>query len=496
MLLFYSLLLGLCLNFICVSGTTFHNFSQYSFLCDVQFDPKYVNLLGWVCLDDTPLTTPCSWSGVKCDDGDQIISLQLTSVGLSGSIPNAIMKLTALTSLSIDSNLLTGSIPESVGNMTSLRFLNASNNCLAGSIALTELERLYLFSNSLTGSVLNVHHNQLSYMISDGIGNWVNFISVFDIHENQLSATVRDEFKNWINLNILDLPRNVIGGSIPCTFKKLRDLKVSDLLYNYVEGAIENLNSTSSLISIQLRNNILGGSIPFMINSFVDLVSLDIRGNKCVDNYYLLETIFWRIGYYYCSTNLRLNDIFLTGSIQNNIKEIEMWNICICNFNTDNYEYYDPNRKEDIINHCDISFITSIRMQVAASYTTTNGSSHSSLYNSVHLFMWWLTLLGITTSKIFSRLFTIPAINQRHMNAVFRNVMFCVIIIFIFKIPVGVNGAFSRSSKLLANDGAGGDRFGTFVSIYGTTAMIGAYADDDKATNAGILMIYSRICIC
>ena len=137
MLLLYSLLLGLCLIFICLSGTTSHNFSQYSFLCDIQFDPKYVNLLGWVCLDDTPLTTPCSWSGMKCDDSDQIISLQLSSVGLSGSIPNAIMKLTALTSLSIASNLLTGAIPESVGNMTSLRFLNASNNRLTGSIPLT-----------------------------------------------------------------------------------------------------------------------------------------------------------------------------------------------------------------------------------------------------------------------------------------------------------------------------------------------------------------------
>jgi hypothetical protein len=73
--------------------------------------------------------------------------------------------------------------------------------------------------------------------------------------------------------------------------------------------------------------------------------------------------------------------------------------------------------------------------------------------------------------------------------------MFCMIIICTFNTPVGVNGAFSRSSKILADDGAASDLFG-HVSIFGTTAMIGAHGDDDKATDAGILVIYSRICIC
>jgi hypothetical protein len=71
-----------------------------------------------------------------------------------------------------------------------------------------------------------------------------------------------------------------------------------------------------------------------------------------------------------------------------------------------------------------------------------------------------------------------------------------MIIICTYKIPVGVNGAFSRSSKLLAADKVASDYFGTSVSIYGTTAMIGAFADDDKAIDAGILVIYSCICIC
>jgi hypothetical protein len=59
-----------------------------------------------------------------------------------------------------------------------------------------------------------------------------------------------------------------------------------------------------------------------------------------------------------------------------------------------------------------------------------------------------------------------------------------------------VGNIWSRQSKLLAADGAAGDHFGISVSIYGSTAMIGAYGVSDKASFAGILIIYSCICIC
>ncbi len=49
-----------------------------------------------------------------------------------------------------------------------------------------------------------------------------------------------------------------------------------------------------------------------------------------------------------------------------------------------------------------------------------------------------------------------------------------------------VGNIWSRQSKLLAADGAGSDYFGASVTIYGTTAMIGAYGDDDKTGDAGM----------
>jgi hypothetical protein len=63
-----------------------------------------------------------------------------------------------------------------------------------------------------------------------------------------------------------------------------------------------------------------------------------------------------------------------------------------------------------------------------------------------------------------------------------------------FYIYGAVGNIWSRQSKILAADGAATDFFGVRMSIFDTLAMIGAHGDDDKAGDAGILVIFSRIC--
>jgi hypothetical protein len=45
---------------------------------------------------------------------------------------------------------------------------------------------------------------------------------------------------------------------------------------------------------------------------------------------------------------------------------------------------------------------------------------------------------------------------------------------------------WTHQSKILANDGASVDNFGSSVSIYDNNAFIGAYRDDDKGTDSGM----------
>ena len=48
------------------------------------------------------------------------------------------------------------------------------------------------------------------------------------------------------------------------------------------------------------------------------------------------------------------------------------------------------------------------------------------------------------------------------------------------------NGAtYSERQKLVASDGAAYDDFGSAVSVYGYTIVVGAVYDDDKGTDSG-----------
>ena len=48
---------------------------------------------------------------------------------------------------------------------------------------------------------------------------------------------------------------------------------------------------------------------------------------------------------------------------------------------------------------------------------------------------------------------------------------------------------WSHQSKIVAQDGASNDYFGTSVSIYDTNAFIGANADDYKVSDTGMYII-------
>jgi len=51
---------------------------------------------------------------------------------------------------------------------------------------------------------------------------------------------------------------------------------------------------------------------------------------------------------------------------------------------------------------------------------------------------------------------------------------------------------WTEQAKLTASDGAAGDLFGSFVSVSGDTALVGARGDDDKGFNAGSAYVFVR----
>jgi len=51
---------------------------------------------------------------------------------------------------------------------------------------------------------------------------------------------------------------------------------------------------------------------------------------------------------------------------------------------------------------------------------------------------------------------------------------------------------WTQQQKLLASDGAEGDRFGGSIAVSGDTALIGAYYDDDNGVDSGSMYIFTR----
>ncbi|PON97848.1 Malectin-like carbohydrate-binding domain containing protein [Trema orientale] len=105
---------------------------------------------------DPCVPTAYPWSRLTCnsDNPPRIISLNLSSSGLTGNITASLSNLKFVQELDLSYNQLTGSIPESLAELPSLVFLNLAGNKLEGSVPKALLEK------SKTGALnLRLHDN-------------------------------------------------------------------------------------------------------------------------------------------------------------------------------------------------------------------------------------------------------------------------------------------------------------------------------------------------
>ena len=182
--------------------------------------------------------------------------IDLSNLGLSGSIPPEIGCLTNLIGLWLYGNQLTGEIPSEIGNLTNLETLNLYFNQLTGEIPpeignLTNLNGLYLDNNQLTGEIpyeigdlenliwLSLYNNQLTGEIPSEIGQLTN-LSYLNLNSNQLTGSIPSEIGNLTNLEHLDLHNNFLTGEIPPA--------VCDLINNN-NLDINNITSNNNLIN-------------------------------------------------------------------------------------------------------------------------------------------------------------------------------------------------------------------------------------------------------
>ncbi|KAM7519020.1 hypothetical protein LguiB_017982 [Lonicera macranthoides] len=198
----------------------------------------------------------CTWIGISCDLNNQfVIALNLSGMGLAGTVTPLIGNLSYLTSLDISYNNFSGSVPEELSHLHHLQYLRLSNNNFTGTIQaslgnITKLEILNLGFNQLTGSIPAAIFN-------------ISSLRAIHLSANNLYGSLPvDICSQYVpKLKRIFLSMNHFEGKIPPSLFKCRELQHLELSVNEFSGSIPiEISNLTMLKNLWLGNNNLEGT--------------------------------------------------------------------------------------------------------------------------------------------------------------------------------------------------------------------------------------------
>nr|XP_043612083.1 probable LRR receptor-like serine/threonine-protein kinase At3g47570 [Erigeron canadensis] len=198
----------------------------------------------------------CNWTGIACSLRDKrVVTLNLWSGGLSGSISPAVGNLSFLRELLLNNNSFTGTLPQEVGRLSRLRRLGISNNSLSGEIPSNISRCLNLLALNLSGNqFIGIFPNEFESLTK---------LQVIDLHLNNLTGEIPKFIGNFTSLKYISGGSNNFHGSIPDTLGQLSNLLYFGLPINNLSGILpSSFFNLSSLTLISLLDNKIGGNLP------------------------------------------------------------------------------------------------------------------------------------------------------------------------------------------------------------------------------------------
>nr|XP_027102691.1 LRR receptor-like serine/threonine-protein kinase EFR [Coffea arabica] len=240
----------------------------------------------------------CNWIGVTCSSRHhRVVSLNLSYLGLQGSIPPEIGNLSFVNSIDLSGNNFQGNLPMLV-HLRRLKYISLANNNFGGEVpsgfgSLPNLQALDLSNNSFTGAIptslfnasklesISFMSNQLQGNIPQEIGNLGN-LKVLSMANNQLTGLIPLTLFNISSLQIVNLRNNTLSGDLPVNLcSKLSRLHGYYLAYNTLSGQIlSRFDNCSELEELSLNDNDLNGTLPREIGNLTMLKLLSLGQNK------------------------------------------------------------------------------------------------------------------------------------------------------------------------------------------------------------------------
>lgn len=201
--------------------------------------------LKWISTNGSPLS--CSdislpqWANLSLykDSSIHLLSIQLPSANLTGSLPRELGEFSMLQSLYLNVNSLKGTIPFELGYSSSLSEIDLSAN---------------LFTGVLAPSIWNLCDRLVSLRL----------------HGNSLTAALPEPAlpnSTCSDLQYLDLGSNKFSGSFPEFVTRFEALKELDISNNLFSGSIPEGLTRLSLEKLNLSHNNFSGVLPVFSES-------------------------------------------------------------------------------------------------------------------------------------------------------------------------------------------------------------------------------------
>ncbi|KAJ6296413.1 hypothetical protein OIU78_024295 [Salix suchowensis] len=234
---------------------------------------------------------------LKCDSSNNVISINLASEGLSGTLPSELSTLSQLQSLSLQGNKLSGPLP-SFANIASLKELYIGSNNFT-SIPIDFFKGL----TSLQTLSMNENINLDSWAISTDLTE-SSSLTTFEASQANIIGTIPDMFASFPSLQNLRLSYNNLTGGLPPSFANsgiqnlwlnnqemglsgtievlpsMEQLSQVWLHKNQFTGPIPDLSKCKSLFDLQLRDNQFTGIFPVSLSSLPGLLNISFYNNK------------------------------------------------------------------------------------------------------------------------------------------------------------------------------------------------------------------------
>ncbi|KAG9138088.1 hypothetical protein Leryth_001341 [Lithospermum erythrorhizon] len=298
----------------------------------------------------------CSWRGVYCDKGDNVIKLVFSGLGLVGVVPDTTIgklshleyldlsnnKITALPSdlwslnslkyLNLSFNQITGSLPSNIGNFGRLESLDLSENRLSGSLpeaidSLTSLQILKLkksgFESSIPFGLLQCHslvsldlsENKLSGSLPNGFAAAFPKLMFLSLAENGITGSDLD-LSGMRYLSHLNISGNMFKGSVVSFFQGA--IEVLDLSNNQMEGDVSQVKFDSNfnwshLVHLDLSQNKLSGELYGDIKLAQNIKFLNVAQNRFSQQQFPEISMMHGLEY------LNLSDANLIGNVSSGL---------------------------------------------------------------------------------------------------------------------------------------------------------------------------------